>query len=484
MSQVQTAALARRQVNTGIESIVTSPPTTPRPTPRATADGQSDEPPPDAPSKGPIGSIVVGSLTAGLVVALLLVIVPLVPAEGDAVLGVVLCGFAFGWAMLAVLSARFTNQPQRWAFVPAVFMGAGGLVLLALGSSVVLDWVWPPMLLALVIWMAGRVHRELRSRRGRWLLYPVLAVLAIVSVLGGYETVQSATDEAYAMPGNLVDVGSHRLHLNCTGSGTPTVVLQAGGGEMSSAFGWIAPVVAQETRVCVYDRAGHGWSEPAATAQDGAELAADLHTLLERGQVPGPYVLAGHSFGGLYTLTFAALYPDEVAGMVLVDTTAPASEPAPRGTTSDEATPDAMDRVTALLGTTARMGVGRLVSGSDYGNLPPQSRDEMRAAAAAESHVRGTLEEYLTAGVSGGQAAWLEDFDAKPLVVLTAAVGSDASWVERREQLATLSDHSEHRLIDGADHSALIHDEIHAAATSEAILDVVMAVRGDRPLAR
>ena len=329
---------------------MTSPATTPRPTTPATGDSQSPDSPPDASLKGPIGSVVAGSLTAGLVAALLLIIVHLVPAESDAVLGVALFGFAVGWALLAVLSARFTNQPQRWAFVPAVFMGAGGLVLLGFGTSVVPDWVWPPMLLAVVIWMVGRIHRQLRSRRGRWLLYPVLAVLAIASVGGGYEAVQSATDEEYAMPGILVDVGSHRLHLNCTGSGSPTVVLQAGGGEMSSAFGWIAPAVAEETRVCVYDRAGHGWSESAGTAQDGAEVAADLHTLLERGQVPGPYVLAGHSFGGLYTLTFAALYSDEVAGMVLVDTTAPASEPAPRSTTSDDATVEAMDRVSALLG--------------------------------------------------------------------------------------------------------------------------------------
>jgi pimeloyl-ACP methyl ester carboxylesterase len=432
---------------------------------------------------------VTGSLAVGLVAAVLLVIVPLVPAEGDAVLGVVLCGFALGWAMLAVLSARLTDQPQRWAVGPALFMGLGGLLLLGFGSSVdrVLDWVWPPMLLALVIWMAVRIHRGMRSRIGRWLLYLVLAVLAVASVGGGYETVRSAADAGdYPMPGRLVNVGDHRLHLNCTGSGSPTVVLQAGGGEMSSAFGWIAPAVAKETRVCVYDRAGHGWSEPITTAQDAAQVAADLHTLLENGQVPGPYVLAGHSFGGLYTLTYAALYPDEVAGMVLVDTTAPASEPAPHSTSLDDATTeDAMDRVSALIGTTARMGVGRLISGSDFGDLPAQSRDEMRAATATEPHVRGTVEEYLKASVSGGQAAWLEDFGAKPLVVLTAEVRSDATWVERRQQLATLlSDQSDHRLIAGADHAALIHDEAGAAATSDAILDVVASVRDEQPLAK
>ena len=428
--------------------------------------------------------MVAGSLTAGIVAALLLVVAPVAPAEGDAVLGVVLCGFAFGWAMLAALLARFTDQPQLWAIVPALVMGAGGLVLLTLGSSALLDWLWPPVLLTLVIWMAVRIHRDLRSRRGRWLLYPVLAVLAVVSVGGGYETVQSATDEAYPMPGDLVDVGTHSLHLNCTGSGSPTVVLQAGGGEMSSAFGWIAPAVSEQTRVCVYDRAGHGWSESSGTAQDGAEIAADLHALLERGRVPGPYVLVGHSFGGLYTLTFAALYPDEVAGMVLVDTTAPATEPAPISPTSDVGSPGAMDRVAALLGTTARLGLGRLVSGSDFGDLPSQSRDELRAAAASERHLRGTVEEYLKAGTSGGQAAWVEDLGSKPLIVLTAAVGSDAAWVKRHEELATLSDDAEHRLIEGADHSALVHDEAHAAQTSGAILDVLAAVRAEEPLAR
>lgn len=439
------------------------------------------------PAGARIGRVVAGSLAAGLVSAALLVVVPLVPATGDAVLGVVLCCFALGWTMLAVVSVRWTDQPQGWAVAPALFMGLCGLLLLGLGSSVdgVLGWVWPPMLLALVIWMAVRIHRGLRSRIGRWLLYPVLMFLAAASVGGGYETVRSATDEDHPMPGRLVDVGDHRLHLSCTGSRSPTVVLQAGGGEMSSAFGWIAPAVAEGTRVCVYDRAGHGWSEPAATAQDAALVAADLHLLLERGRVPGPYVLAGHSFGGLYVLAHAALYPDEVAGMVLLDTTEPASEPpGPVSPPGDATSEGVMDRFSALVGTTARMGVGRLVSGSDFADLPAQSRDEMRAAAATEPHLRSTVEEYLQASASTGQAAWLDDFDAKPLVVLTAGVGSSTSWVATHENLATLSDNADHRVIEDADHSALIHDEAHAAASTDAILDVVASVRDGQPLAR
>jgi pimeloyl-ACP methyl ester carboxylesterase len=90
---------------------------------------------------------------------------------------------------------------------------------------------------------------------------------------------------------------------------------------MSSDMGWITPAVARDTTVCVYDRPGRGWSDSAASPQDGAQIATNLHTLLHRAHVPGPYLLAGHSFGGLYVMSFARQYPQEVAGMVLVDST-------------------------------------------------------------------------------------------------------------------------------------------------------------------
>ena len=315
---------------------------------------------PDRGPRGQIGWVVAGSLATGLVAAVLLVAAPFIPARESAVTGAVLCGFAVGWAMLAVLSLRFTDQPQRWAVAPALFMGLGGLVLIGFGSAVggVLDWVWPPALLALVIWMFVRARRQLRSRSARWLLYPVLAMLALAAIGGGYQTVRETADAtAYPMPGQLIDVGGHSLHLNCTGSGSPTVVLQPGAGEMSSNLGWITPAVAGATRVCVYDRAGRGWSQPADSAQDGTQIASDLHTLLDAGHVPGPYVLAGHSFGGLYVLTFAARYPDQVAGMVLVDSTAP-RRGKPRATSpGDGGTYDVMDRVSASASASARVGL-------------------------------------------------------------------------------------------------------------------------------
>jgi pimeloyl-ACP methyl ester carboxylesterase len=467
-----------------MESIVTTTRTTPTPEDK----GQDRPSRPDPGPTGHIGWIVAGSLATGLVAALLLVAAPFIPADESHLTGAVLCGFALGRAMLAVLSVRFTDQPQRWAAAPALLMGLGGLVLVGFGSSVhrVLNWVWPPVMLALAIWMIVCVHRQLRSRAGRWLLYPVIAILALASIGGGYETVREATDaSAYPPPGQLIDVGGHRLHLHCTGSGSPTVVLEAGGGEMSSNLGWITPAVARNTRVCVYDRAGRGWSEPADTAQHGAQIAADLHTVLQRGNIPGPYVLAGHSFGGLYVLTFAARYPDDVAGLVLVDSTAPQSAAKP-GTATAYAggSYDLMGRVSALASTSARLGLGRLYGQVAVVDLPPRSQDEVRASIATASNLRSTIDEYVQANASVQQAASLTDFADKPLVVLTAGVGSDATHSAAQKHLATLSTDSVHRVIAGATHEGLVGDEEFAAATTQAILDVVSSVRTEGPLGK
>jgi len=453
--------------------------------PSATASGSLTGPDPGA--RGHLGLIVAGSMAAGLVAALLPVAAPFVPAQESVLTGAVLCGFALGWAQLAVLSERFTDQPQRWAAAPAVFLGLGGVLLVGFGSSVhgVLDWVWPPALLVLVIWMIVRALRQLPSRRGRALLYPVITALALAAIGGGYQTVGAATDaQAYRMPGQLIDVGGHRLHLHCTGSGSPTVVLEPGGGEMSSNLGWITPAVARDTRVCAYDRAGRGWSEPAETPQDGAQIATDLHTLLHRGNVPGPYVLAGHSFGGLYVLAFAARYPDEVAGMVLVDSTAPkaaapgAARPAAVGAS------DVLGRVSALVSASARLGLARLYAQFDVDSLPPRSRDEARASIATATNLRSTIDEYVQANTSMQQAAAVRNLADKPLVVLTAGSGNDATWSAKQNRLATLSTNTVHRVVPGATHEMLVADEESAATTTQAIVDVVASVRSARPLTR
>src|SRR5215208_8379681 len=121
-----------------------------------------------------IGLVVVISMAAGLIAAAVLVAIPVIPARENVLSGVVLLGFALGWALLAVLSVRFSDQPQRWAAAPAAFMAVLGLGLLGGSAAVrhVLSWLWPPALFVLVVWMIVKVRRQLRSRSARWLLYP------------------------------------------------------------------------------------------------------------------------------------------------------------------------------------------------------------------------------------------------------------------------------------------------------------------------
>ena len=434
--------------------------------------------------EGRIGLIVAASFAAGLVAALALVAAPFIPAKENILTGVVLLALALGWALLAVLSVRFSSQPQRWAAAPAVFLAVAGLISLLPPGSVVQDvfgWVWPPVLFGLVVWMIIRARRQLGSRAARWLLYPVLAVLMLASVGGGYESVRQSFDtRAYPMPGQLVDVGGHRLHLHCTGTGSPTVVLEPGLGGASSDLGWVAPAVARDSTVCVYDRAGRGWSDAADGPQDGGQIAADLHTLLQQAQVPGPYVLAGHSFGGLYVQTFAANYPDQVAGLVLLDSTAPRPGPAlPTRTESYSV----LGRVSAVLSAVGHLGAGRLIAQASYGSLPPHFRGEARANASTARYLRSWIEEFVAANTSMQQAASLTNLDGKPLIVVTADTGNAAGWEQAQDRMATLSTNSSHRVAKATTHESLLYDEADSAAASQAIRDVIVAVRTARPLA-
>jgi len=250
---------------------------------------------------------------------------------------------------------------------------------------------------------------------------------------------------------------------------------------MSSNLGWITPAVARDTRVCAYDRRGRGWSDPTDTPQDGAQVATDLHTLLHAANVPGPYVLAGHSFGGLYVLNFAARYPAEVAGMVLIDSTAPKPR-ASAQLTSGSGSNDILARASALVSISARLGLSRLYSVFAYGDLPAQSRDEVRASVSTAGSLRSTIEEYVQANTAMEQAAALRDFGDKPLVVLTAGIGSDDSWFAKQKQLASLSTNTAHHVIAGASHGMLVEDETASASTIAGIRAVVTSVRSGTPL--
>ena len=149
------------------------------------------------------------------------------------------------------------------------------------------------------------------------------AILAGASVLGGalYQAVETARDKRrYPPPGGRVRVGEHFLHLISEGEGRPTVVLDAGLGQGSLVWGAVQPEVAKFARVVAYDRAGYAWSDPGPAPRSAGVLAGELRELLGNAGLPGPYVLVAHSMSGLTARRFAASYPEETAGMVLLDT--------------------------------------------------------------------------------------------------------------------------------------------------------------------
>ncbi|MSQ23225.1 MAG: alpha/beta fold hydrolase [Chloroflexi bacterium] len=132
------------------------------------------------------------------------------------------------------------------------------------------------------------------------------------------------TRERSPAPGQMIAVGGHCLHLNRTGTGSPTVVIEAGLGDSSGAWSTtVQPGVAKTTRVCTYDRAGMGYSEPGPLPRTAECFVGELRILLHNGNVPGPYVLVGHSAGGAPVLVFAHEYPAEVAGVVLIESMIP-----------------------------------------------------------------------------------------------------------------------------------------------------------------
>ncbi|MBA2525629.1 MAG: alpha/beta hydrolase [Pyrinomonadaceae bacterium] len=149
-----------------------------------------------------------------------------------------------------------------------------------------------------------------------------ITLTAFLLLLSLIAVAQQKDDKhAYSPPGKLVDVGGYRLHLNCTGKSGPTVVLIAGAGDFSVDWGLVQPDVARFTRVCSYDRADLAWSDPGPTPRTMKQDAHELQTLLRAARIKAPYVLVGHSIGGLIARVYVEQYPNEVAGMVLVDST-------------------------------------------------------------------------------------------------------------------------------------------------------------------
>jgi len=406
-----------------------------------------------APTTTRVGIVVFGSIASGVLLGLLFALVVFAGGPESQITGSALVALGAGYMVLAAASRRFTAQPQSWARTPGVATSAAGLAVLALapGDRVLglAGWVWPLLLVALVGTSFLNARRSLRHWSRQAFVYPALFVLLLAAAGGAFETVAEATSTNAPSTGRTYLVNGHRLYLSCTGENTPTVVLFNGLGERTPSWALIERTVSARTRVCVFDRAGEGWSGQGRGAQDGHQLSLDLHELLRTARIPAPYVLAGHSVGGAYALVYASMYPRQVAGMALIDSSTPNQFELP-----DYPRFYSMwHRVGAVLPSLSRAG-GHLLGLSTPREL---SADRV---------------EFEQLPRVFDQAKALRSLHGKPLAVVTADRDAMRGWQAAQAKLVRLSSNGFQVHVPGATHATLLEDEAYARMASKAIVEV------------
>jgi pimeloyl-ACP methyl ester carboxylesterase len=268
----------------------------------------------------------------------------------------------------------------------------------------------------------------------RWIKRILIAVVGVVllATLAGftYQSLATRLDLGRTpAPGRLVDIGGHRLHIWCSGSETPSVILETGLGGTAADWGLVQPEVANFTNVCSYDRAGMGYSDPGPRPRTLARINGELTQLLDRAGVTGPVVLVGASIGGLSARLLASEHPDHIAGLVLVD---PSSE--------DES--PHLPPIAPYVPLYSSLGIFRLrgvTFGPSPASLPPATRRFAEATSRRTAAYRTTLDEmtHLPEGLAEVKATRRPL--TIPLVVVTAGQGSDAAWLESQRGQAALS---------------------------------------------
>lgn len=163
------------------------------------------------------------------------------------------------------------------------------------------------------------VEKTANPRRFIYLIVAIAPFLLFGAVRGSVQLATNRILHHYPPPGQMVSVGGHRLHLYCMGAGSPTVVIETGIGTDWTSWQLVSSRLVQRGRVCVYDRAGYGWSEAGPVPRTARQVATELHLLLSNAGIAEPYILIGHSFGGYVARIYAAQFPDSVSGIVLVD---------------------------------------------------------------------------------------------------------------------------------------------------------------------
>jgi pimeloyl-ACP methyl ester carboxylesterase len=293
----------------------------------------------------------------------------------------------------------------------------------------------------------------------------VIGLLALVLFLAAagmiYENIFEARDRRFnPMAGSRFDAGGFKMHIDCTGEGSPTVILDSGLGDTYLSWRKVQPQIAKFARVCSYDRAGLGYSEPSSQPRTSRVIATELHALLQAAGIAPPYVLVGHSVGGFNARLYASLYRSDVAGMVLVDS----SHPAQFGRLPPEIKDLQADRTHKAEFTeyTMPFGIPRLLGRCDEDPVSRAAVCNWNTAVTALAELRSFPE-------SAAQTAAAGSLGDMPLLVIShdpnrrlgifpvsIAIPANEAWEKMQEELVHLSTQGTQVVATGSSHDVPI----------------------------
>lgn len=331
---------------------------------------------------------------------------------------------------------------------------------------------------------APRIPARIR-RIARALLLSMVALLATGTL---YQSAAAWHDErANPPPGQLVDIGGYRLHIHCTGpvTGAPTLILDHGGGGFGAAdWAIVAPELAKLARVCAYDRAGYGYSDPSPRPRTVDHETDELHALLERAGIAGPYVLVADSLGAYTLRMFATRYPEQVSGMVLIDGSDETewSVPEIREYNQQFGLYTALCRATTPIGLYRALGETGVLEHPLLGYVPEDLAARARPLTYRPAYCRTIHEETSLARLEASAEmlrASRRPLGDLPIIVLTAGSGYPSEgyrrgWLAAQADLRSLSTRAEQRIADSATHVSLLTDQSQVVV--EAVRDVLRRI--------
>ena len=319
----------------------------------------------------------------------------------------------------------------------------------------------------------------------KWIKKIMAGLLILILVLGALTWVAGVFAKSKLTRENLpsgqwTDVGGYNMHLYCMGEGSPTVVLEAGLNDFHVSWSKAQAEIAKETRVCSYDRAGLGWSEASPHPRTSKVMAEELHTLLTNSGIEGPYILVGHSFGGIIVRLFAQQYPDEVVGMVLVDS---AHE---EQVTRLPFLKDSADKFIGQFRTLSAMSSFGLMALSPATipnrGFPDEAYKQYQAVLATTDYFNASIAES-TGFYSNTSSMKLADLGDLPLIVLSHGLPDSTNddsmkqdqfeqeWTKMQKELAGLSSNSKQIIAEQSGHyiqldqPALVIDTVRELVT-------------------